>query len=71
MKSLSVATYAALRDKVRETLLLGQRQIEESKVRTYWETGSYINAVCQGQRRKGGVRRKSHPETFQRPQSGG
>lgn len=43
MKALSVATYAALRKKVEETLLLGQQKIEEAKVRTYWETGRLIN----------------------------
>jgi endonuclease YncB( thermonuclease family) len=43
MRSLSVATYAALRNKVEETLLLGQQRIEEAKVRTYHETGRLIN----------------------------
>ncbi|MFA5159522.1 MAG: DUF1016 N-terminal domain-containing protein [Candidatus Omnitrophota bacterium] len=43
MGALSVATYVALRKKVEETLLLGQRKIEEAKVRTYWETGRLIN----------------------------
>ena len=43
MQHPSVSTYAALRKKVEETLLLGQRQIEEAKVRTYWETGKLIS----------------------------
>ncbi|MFH0985912.1 MAG: DUF1016 N-terminal domain-containing protein [Candidatus Omnitrophota bacterium] len=43
MKSFSVTTYAALRRKVEETLLRGQRKIEEAKVLTYWQTGRYIN----------------------------
>jgi endonuclease YncB( thermonuclease family) len=46
-KALSVSTYTALRDKVRETLLFGQKRIEEAKVRTYWETGRYINEHLQ------------------------
>jgi len=33
---MSVATYAALRRQVEETLLLGQRKIEQAKVETYW-----------------------------------
>ena len=41
--ALSLANYVTLRDKVRETLLLGQQKIEEAKVRTYWETGRLIN----------------------------
>ncbi len=47
MKALSVATYAALKSKVRATLLLGQRKIEEAKVQTYWDTGRYINQHIQ------------------------
>ena len=43
MKELSVATYAALLKKVKETLLLGQQKIEEARVQTYWNTGRYIN----------------------------
>jgi endonuclease YncB( thermonuclease family) len=35
--------YPALRRRVEETLLLGQRQIEETKVKTYWQTGKLIN----------------------------
>ncbi|MFA5160316.1 MAG: DUF1016 N-terminal domain-containing protein [Candidatus Omnitrophota bacterium] len=42
MKPCSVPTYAALRDKVRETLLLGMRRIEEARVRAYWQTGRYV-----------------------------
>ena len=41
-KSCSVPTYAALRDKVRETLLDGMRRIEEARVRAYWQTGRYV-----------------------------
>lgn len=37
-------TYAALRHGVEETLLTGQRRIEEARVRTYWETGRLIHA---------------------------
>ena len=36
-------TYAELRHGVEETLLTGQRRIEEAKVRTYWETGRLIH----------------------------
>jgi endonuclease YncB( thermonuclease family) len=43
MATLSVASYAVLRKKVEETLLLGQQRIEEAKVQTYWQTGRYIN----------------------------
>jgi len=43
MKTLSVSTYAALRENIRKTLVFGQRKIEEAKVRTYWETGRLIN----------------------------
>ena len=35
-------TYAALRREVEMALLTGQRQIEQAKVRTYWETGRLI-----------------------------
>ena len=41
-KSCSVPTYAALRNKVRETLLDGMRRIEEARVRAYWQTGRYV-----------------------------
>jgi hypothetical protein len=41
-KPCSVPTYAALRDKVRETLLDGMRRIEEARVRAYWQTGRYV-----------------------------
>lgn len=36
-------TYADLRRRVQETLLTGQRQIEQAKVNTYWETGRLID----------------------------
>lgn len=35
--------YPALRKKIEETLLLGQRKIEEAKVQTYWQTGKFIH----------------------------
>ena len=41
-KSNGLALYSVLRDRVRETLLAGQRKIEEAKVMTYWNTGRYI-----------------------------
>lgn len=34
--------YPALRKKVEETLLLGQRKIEQAKVQIYWQTGKLI-----------------------------
>src|SRR3972149_6619750 len=37
-------TYAELKRRVEETLLTGQRRIEQAKVLTYWETGRLINA---------------------------
>jgi micrococcal nuclease len=43
MKALSVASYAALRKKIEETLLLGQRKIDQARIQTYWTTGHYIN----------------------------
>ncbi|OGX11928.1 MAG: hypothetical protein A2351_02565 [Omnitrophica bacterium RIFOXYB12_FULL_50_7] len=43
MGQIAVSTYAALRKKVEETLLLGQQRIEEAKVQIYWNTGRYIN----------------------------
>ena len=36
-------TYTELRRRAEAALLLGQRQIEEAKVRTYWETGRLID----------------------------
>lgn len=42
MTQMGVSTYVALRDKVREVLLQGQRKIEEAKVLTYWNTGQSI-----------------------------
>lgn len=35
--------YSRLREKVKNTLLLGRQQIEEAKVRTYWETGRLVD----------------------------
>jgi len=40
---MGVATYAVLRRQVEETLLLGQRKIEQAKVETYWRTGQLIH----------------------------
>lgn len=48
MKALSVSTYAALRKRVEETLLLGQQEIEEAKVLTYWNTGQLIDRHIRG-----------------------
>ncbi|MBI4710910.1 MAG: hypothetical protein HY767_00365 [Candidatus Omnitrophica bacterium] len=46
-----MATYAALRKKVEETLLLGQQKIEEAKVQTYWNTGRLINEyLCKAEK---------------------
>lgn len=39
----ALTTYAALRDKVRQTLLLGQQKIEQARVQTYWQTGLHIH----------------------------
>ena len=36
-------TYPGLRRQVEETLLLGQRRIEQAKVETYWKTGRLIH----------------------------
>ena len=41
LQSLS-SSYASLRNRVREVLVLGQQQIEAERVRTYWETGKVI-----------------------------
>lgn len=38
-----LAAYRVLRERVREVLILGQRQIDAFKVQTYWRAGSYIN----------------------------
>ena len=43
-KSKSLVTYAALLNRVRQTLVLGQQRIETEKVRVYWETGQLIHA---------------------------
>ncbi len=39
----SIADYAVLKRKVRDTLLLGQQKIEQQKVRTYLETGKHLH----------------------------
>ena len=36
-------TYAELKRLVEETLITGQRQVEQAKLRTYWETGRHIS----------------------------
>jgi hypothetical protein len=36
-------SYLKLRKQVEETLLLGQRKVEEAKVQTYWKTGKLID----------------------------
>jgi endonuclease YncB( thermonuclease family) len=47
VKTLSVATYAALRKQVEETLLLAQQKIDQARVQTYWQTGRFINQHVQ------------------------
>ncbi len=39
----SISTYAVLRKKIYQVLLLGQQKIEHEKIRTYWQTGKLIN----------------------------
>lgn len=39
-------TYADLRRGVEQTLLAGQRRINEAKVRTYWETGGSLPSAA-------------------------
>ena len=43
VKKKSIKNYAQLRDEVKETLLLGQQRIEETKVQTYFKTGKLID----------------------------
>ncbi len=43
-KSLTKSTsYSTLRKQVEQTLLAGQRKIEQAKVQTYWQTGKLIS----------------------------
>lgn len=42
-RSLKADGYLTLRKQVEEPLLAGQRQIEQAKVQTYWETGRIIH----------------------------
>ena len=42
-RNASLKLYSVLKDRVRETLLAGQRQIEREKVLTYWNAGKLIN----------------------------
>ena len=39
----AISGYIQLRERVRQTLFLGQQRIEQEKVQTYWETGRLIN----------------------------
>ena len=45
MKSPNIVLkdYPALKRRVQETLLLGQKKIEEARVETYWQTGKLID----------------------------
>ena len=43
-KNKSLTNYAALLRRVKETLVQGQRRIEEEKVKIYWQTGRLIHA---------------------------
>src|SRR3989338_277121 len=45
--------YPALRRKVEETLLTGQRRIEEAKVQTYWHTGKLIKGHLEQHKSQG------------------
>lgn len=38
-----LSSYPVLRRKVQETLLVGQKKIEDAKVRTYWQTGKLVH----------------------------
>lgn len=52
VRSSDVSTYSALFRRVKETLLEGQRRIEQEKKRTYWETGGLILAhIMRNERR--------------------
>lgn len=42
-KKYGLERYEVLRDLVEETLLEGQRRIDEAKVHTYWQSGQYIH----------------------------
>lgn len=42
-KSDGLKLYSVLKVRVRETLLAGQRRIEQEKILTYWNTGKLIN----------------------------
>ena len=53
-KSNHLIGYPALRQKVHDTLLLGQQRIEREKVRTYWQAGKYIlDHLLRNQKRAG------------------
>jgi len=41
-KSITGDSYAHLRERVRETFLIGHERIKQAKVQTYWETGKTI-----------------------------
>ena len=40
---MKIDSYPTLRRQVHQTLLIGQKQIEQAKVQTYWRTGKLIN----------------------------
>ncbi|MBI4357986.1 MAG: thermonuclease family protein [Candidatus Omnitrophica bacterium] len=42
-RNASLKHYSVLKDRVRQTLLAGQREIEREKVLIYWNTGKLIN----------------------------
>ncbi len=43
IKTSSSSSYQSLLDKVKKTLIEGQRRIDQERVRTYWETGRHIH----------------------------
>jgi endonuclease YncB( thermonuclease family) len=57
-KNVNVKTYPALYRAVKACLLDGQQRIEEEKIRTYWETGRYIqlHVLQNGNRAEYGTR---------------
>lgn len=48
------ATYAELKARVRETLILGQQRIEAARVVTYWRTGWHIQTHLLANQRRAG-----------------
>jgi len=53
MALTKIASYPELRKKVRETLVLAQKKIEDERVRTYWETGRLIDSHTLFHKEKG------------------